>query len=418
MDINITPSPLFGKINAIGSKSDIHRLLICSAFADKKTEIRSFFCSDDINATLNCLKALGAKAEISDGKCVVTPIKKVAEYPVFDCMESGTTLRFLLPVACAVCEKASFSGRGRLPARPIEELMSAIESGGVSFSKKKLPFESEGKLNHGRFLLPGNVSSQYISGLLTALCLVEGKSEIILTTPLESSSYVDMTLSTLTLFGAEITAESGKYTVYGNGGFTSPETVTADGDWSNALFFMVAAAIKGKVEINGLSLSSAQGDKAATEILRQSGANIEIKENSIIISKGKLCAFDTDISQIPDMLPALAVLAAFAKGTSEFSGGRRLRTKESDRIASTVELLTALGGKAAETEDGIKVFGNGELAGGTANGANDHRIVMAAATAATACKKNVIIKGAQAINKSYPTFFSDFSKLGGITNVI
>jgi 3-phosphoshikimate 1-carboxyvinyltransferase len=181
---------------------------------------------------------------------------------------------------------------------------------------------------------------------------------------------------------------------------------------------MVAAAIKGKVEINGLSMSSPQGDKAATELLRRSGANIEVKENSIIISKGDLRAFDTDISQIPDMLPALAVLAAFAKGTSVFSGGKRLRTKESDRIASTVELLTALGGKAVETEDGITVFGSGSLEGGTANGANDHRIVMAAATAATACNKNVIIKGAQAINKSYPTFFSDFSKLGGITNVI
>ncbi len=418
MDIKVTPSPLFGRINAIGSKSDIHRLLICSAFSDKNTGIRGFFCSDDISATLNCLVALGAKAEIQDGKCVVTPIKKAAENPVMDCMESGTTLRFLLPVVCAVCERASFAGRGRLPDRPIKELIFAIESGGVSFSGKKLPFNTKGKLNHGRFFLPGDVSSQYISGLITALCLVCGKSELLLTSPLESSAYVDMTLNTLKLFGAEIKPESGKYMVYGNGRFISPEKVTADGDWSNALFFMVAAAIGGNVEIDGLSLSSTQGDKAAVEILRRFGANIEIKETGIIISKGTLCACDIDISQIPDMLPALAVLAAFAKGTSVFCGGRRLRTKESDRISSTVKLLTDLGGKASETEDGITVYGTGELAGGIADGANDHRIVMAAAAAAAACKKEVIIKGSQAINKSYPTFFSDFNKLGGITDVI
>ena len=281
-----------------------------------------------------------------------------------------------------------------------------------------LPFSTKGRLKPGKYLLPGNVSSQYISGLLTALCLLEGESEILLTTPLESAAYVDMTLSALSLFGAEIKAENGEYTVCGKGRFSSSEKAVADGDWSNALFFMVSGAVGGDIEIGGLSLSSVQGDKAAIELLKQFGANVEIKNDTVHIKHGNLRGCDTDISQIPDTLPALAVAAAFANGKSRFYGGKRLRLKESDRIASVCALINSLGGKAEETEDGLTVYGNGGLKGGTVSGENDHRIVMAAAVAATGCKEKVLIKGIQAVNKSYPTFFSDFKKLGGIADVI
>lgn len=418
MDACITPSPLFGRINAVGSKSDIHRLLICSAFADKKTEISGFFLSDDIAATVRCIEALGASVEIYNERCFVTPIANYSGNPFLDCGESGTTLRFMLPTACAVCEKAAFSGSGRLPERPIDELIVALSSGGVDFSGKKLPFSTKGKLKSGEYRLPGNISSQYISGLLTALCLIEGKSEIMLTTPLESASYVDMTLATLSLFGAEIIAENGKYTVYGKGKLVSPEKAVVDGDWSNALFFMVAGAIGQSVEINGLSLSSVQGDKAAAEILKRFGADVAVKNNTVYIKHENLCGCDIDISQIPDTLPALAVAAAFANGKSRFFGGKRLRMKESDRIATTCGMINSLGGNAEETKDGLTVYGNGDLSGGIANGENDHRIVMAAAAAASGCKDKVVIKGVEAVNKSYPTFFSDFKKLGGIADVI
>ncbi len=418
MDVMITPSALSGRISAIGSKSDIHRLLICSAVSDVQTTIDGFFSSDDIVATVNCIRALGAKAEISGNICAITPIGSPEQRPSFDCGESGTTLRFILPIACALCENAEFSGRGRLPERPISELMEALESGGVIFSKTKLPFSTKGTLSAGKFFLPGNVSSQYISGLMTALCLIKGKSEISLTSPLESAGYVDMTLSSLRLFGADISAEGGKYTVYGKERLTSPGSVKADGDWSNALFFMTAGAVCGDIEITGLNTSSVQGDKKTVEILKRFGAEISLKNEVIKIKKSVLHGCDTDISQIPDSLPALSVVAAFAKGDSRFTGAGRLRLKESDRLTAVCRMINALGGKAEETDDGITVHGTEGLSGGTAEGENDHRIVMAATVAAFACKEKTVIKGAQAVNKSYPTFFEDISKLGGVTNVI
>lgn len=419
MDIIIKPSSLSGKTEAIGSKSDIHRLLICAAVANEKTEIDGIFFSNDVFATLSCINALGAKTVINQNRCTVYPIEKSTECPIIDCGESGSTLRFLLPVACAVTEKAEFVGKGRLPERPIGELITAMRSGGVKFSEEKLPLKTEGKLRAGKYYIPGNISSQYISGLLMALSTVEGESEIILTSKTESVGYINMTLSTLSIFGADIKEEEGRYIVKGKNRLISPKKIRVDGDWSNAAFFLAAGAIGDKIEIDGLNINSLQGDKEIIEILQRFGADVKEENGTITVSKGKLCGCRIDLSDIPDMLPALAVVAAFAEGDTVFTGAARLRLKESDRLATVHKMITDLGGKATEFEDGLTVHGtNRGLTGGKTDCANDHRIVMAAAIAAAFCKEETVITGCQAVNKSYPTFFDDMKKLGGKADVI
>lgn len=419
MDIAITPSPLNGKTEAIGSKSDIHRLLICAAIANEKTEIDGIFFSNDVFATLSCINALGAKTVINGNCCTVYPIESVPDCPKIDCGESGSTLRFLLPVACAISKNAEFSGRGRLPERPIGELITAMRSGGVEFSEDKLPLKTNGTLSAGKYYIPGNISSQYISGLLMALCAVEGESEIILTSKTESIGYINMTVSTLSLFGAEIKAEDGRYTINGKGKLISPKKTRVDGDWSNAAFFLAAGTIGGKIEIDGLNINSCQGDKEIAEILCRFGADVKQENDKITVCKNKLRGCKIDLTNIPDMLPALAIVAAFAEGETEFTGAARLRLKESDRLATVRRMITDLGGRVTEFEDGLTVHGScGGLIGGNTDGANDHRIVMAAAIAAAYCKEKVTITGWQAVNKSYPTFFEDMKKLGGKADVI
>ncbi len=415
MNIKITPSVLSGTVSAIPSKSDAHRLFICAALADRNTRIEIKSSSQDIDATLDCLKNMGVaiKKDVDSVTVIPSPFKKEC---VIDANESGSTLRFLLPVASAVSEKVTFTGKGRLPSRPIKELIDALQQNGVVFSGERLPFTKEGRLCSGKFTLPGNVSSQYVTGLMFALPLLEGDSEIVLTTPLESSAYVDITLKALEKFGVKIEKTNEGYFVKGNQKYISPEILTVDGDWSNSAFFLVAGAVKNSVTLTGLDVDSPQGDKKITDITKKFGGNVALDSN-ITVKESNLLGADVDISEIPDMLPALAVLASFAQGTTRFTGGARLRIKESDRLHSVACLINSLGGIARELEDGIEVDGVG-LIGGEADSFNDHRIVMAAAIAGSLSRKDVIIKGAEAVNKSYPSFFEDFEKIGGKYYVI
>ncbi|MBQ7897213.1 MAG: 3-phosphoshikimate 1-carboxyvinyltransferase [Clostridia bacterium] len=415
MRIKVFPSPLSGSIKAIPSKSDAHRLFICAALSDKETVIHLPSSSVDIDTTLDCLEKMGARIKKEGEYVTVTPSPFIEEC-VLNANESGSTLRFIVPVASAVCGKVTFEGSGRLPDRPITDLTNTLKENGVTFSAEKLPFTKTGRLHSGTFTLPGNVSSQYITGLLFALPLLEGDSEIILTTKLESSAYVDITLGALKKFGIEIKATERGYFVKGNQKYISPDRLSVDGDWSNAAFFLVSGAIKNGVSMTGLDRSSFQGDKRILNVLEKFGAQIT-KKDEISVAESKLFSNTVDISEIPDMLPALAVLASFAKGTTKFTGGARLRIKESDRLHSVTQLINSLGGKAEELDEGIKVEGVG-LLGGEVDGFNDHRIVMAAAIGGSLSKKEVIINGAEAVNKSYPAFFKDFESLGGKYNVI
>ncbi len=417
MDILIKPSCIEGAVPAIGSKSDIHRLLILSALCDTETVVDGFTESADTLATAECLRALGAGVEICGREAKVTPIKSANDGALLDCGESGSTLRFLLPVAAAVANKSRFTGSGRLPERPIGDLMIAMQSGGVEFSSPKLGFEISGKLKAGVYTLPGNVSSQYVSGLLMALAVTEGESEIVLSSPLESASYVKMTLSSLEIFGASAFETENGYKVVGAKHLTSLKRILADGDWSNAAFFICSGALNGKTSVSGLDPNSVQGDRKIVEMIKKMGASVSVANDEVSVFKSELCGTMIDLTDTPDLLPILAVAAAFADGKTEFCGAKRLRLKESDRLKTVADMINSLGGRAEVLPDGLMVYPQ-KLTGGVVDGCNDHRIVMAAAIAAAVCENETKILGAEAVNKSYPKFFDDYRALGGVAERI
>ncbi len=415
MIIRIEPTHLSGRIDAIPSKSDAHRILIAAFLSDEKNDILLQSSSKDIDATIECIKALGAKVE-KKGNHLIVEKGSLPKEAVLNCNESGSTFRFLVPVASAICEKVSFNGGGRLPERPIKDLLDALRSNGTIFSSDTLPFTKTGKLSSGVFELPGNVSSQYITGLLLALPLLDKSSEIRLTTALESAPYVDITINTLNRFGIEIERRSNSFYVKGNQKYKSPKVITIDGDWSNSSYFLAAGLIGDKVSVNGLDVNSPQGDKEIIKIFERLGGKVEIGEG-ITTFPSRLKGCEIDVSEIPDMFPTLAVLATAAEGKTKFVGTARLRAKESDRIKTTASLITSLGGKVNILDDGVEIEGS-RLTGGCVDAENDHRIVMATALASILCSEEVTINKAEAVAKSYPSFFEDFKKLGGKCNVI
>ncbi len=417
MIARITPAPLGGTIPAIASKSDAHRLLILAALSQGETRLKMEQRSEDIDATIGCLRTLGALIEILPDGVVVRGIEHPNDNPLLDCGESGSTFRFLLPVAAALCEHVRFTGSGRLPERPIGELMRVMQSRGVAFSDERLPFSTTGKLTGGDFALPGNVSSQYLTGLLLALPTLKNDSTITLTTHLESAAYVDITLHALKRFGVRVRFQNGVYAVSGGQAIQSPGMLHVDGDWSNAAFFLAAGALGNPVCMTGLDLDSPQGDKAILTALRKFGALVETTTDAISVSPAKLAGCVIDVGETPDMLPILAVLGACAAGETRLVNAARLRLKESDRLASVSAMLRALGGIVEELPDALVITG-GALAGGTVDSCRDHRIAMSAAIAAIRCANEVSILGADAVKKSYPAFYTDYNQLGGHADVV
>lgn len=418
MDMRISPAPLAGKLNAIPSKSDAHRLIICAALADRPTRLRLPCTSRDIEATCDCMRALGSVIEQKGEYLTVYPIKSVPEHPQLDCGESGSTLRFLLPLAAALSDSVSFTGRGRLPERPLEDLMEAMEAHGASFSAQKLPFETKGRLTAGDFSISGHVSSQYITGLLLAASVLPGESRIHLTSPLESAAYVDITLHALRRFGISVEETTDGWHIPAGQHFQAPGELRVEGDWSNAAFPLVAGLLGNGVTLHGLSLNSPQGDRAVVDVLKAYGADISIADDSIAIRPAPLHGIEVDMREIPDALPALAVVAALAKGETRFVNAGRLRLKESDRLTAVASLLNNLGAEVEELPEGLIVRGGKALTGGEVDGFGDHRIVMAAAIAASRAGGDVVIHGAEAVEKSYPQFFEHFCTLGGIAHVL
>lgn len=396
MKVKITPRRLSGTVAATASKSDAHRAIIAAALADSPTKIIINTTSKDIEATVNCIQALGATVEKNADGFTVNPIKSVTEGAVLNCGESGSTARFLIPVAAAIAKSAEFVGSGRLPQRPQKELVEAIAQGGADASSCFLPLTVYGRLHAGNYTISGSTSSQYITGLLLALSAVEGQSNILLTSPLQSSPYVDITLKVLERFGIKAHKTAEGYTVFG-GGITSPGEYIVEGDWSNAAFWLVAAKTGCEITVSGLDPNSPQGDKAIL-------TDMWMRE--------------IDASQIPDLVPILAVCAASVQGKTTIYNAQRLRIKESDRLKTVTENMRALGADITESEDGLVINGKGGLRGGVVSGCNDHRIVMAMAIAACISKNPVIIEGAEAVEKSYPTFFEDYKMLGGKVDVL
>lgn len=419
MNVICTPANVSGKIKAISSKSDAHRLLICGALSDCATKIHCNVMSKDIAATVDCLKKMGAEIEV-DGDIITVNPNKFNEKAELDCGESGSTLRFLLPVVSALGIDATITGHGRLPERPLSPLKEEMERMGVVYNTgSKFPLHLTGQLKAGEYEILGNVSSQFITGLLFALPLLDGDSKIKLIPPVESRSYLNITLSALRKFGIEIEEQENIYIVKGNQKYISPKEITVDGDWSNSSFFLCAGALnENGVTVEDLNVNSPQGDKAILNVLREMGADVEIKGTEITVKKNKLRGVAVDAADIPDAVPIISVVAALCEGETRIINAGRLRIKESDRIKSIKEMLTAAGGKAEETADGLIIKGNKKLLGGKVGGYNDHRIVMSASILSNFCEGAVEITDAQAVEKSYPHFFEDYNRMGGNANVI
>ena len=409
MDVKITPSALKGNVTMPPSKSAAHRLLICAALSNMESYIKPKCTSDDIKATVSCLKEMGANIKENPDGYIVSR-GETNKNCTLDFCESGSTARFLLPIAAAIGSDATMIGRGRLPKRPMAPLTNVLREYGVEVSSDNLPITVKGSLNAGNFELAGNISSQYVSGLLFAAPLLKGESQINLTRPLESTGYVDMTLKALSEFGVSV--EKGKDSYKINPQEYKGKNMVIEGDWSQAAFFMSAAAIGSEIQIEALDLDSLQGDKACLDIFARFGADVSVTDNKITVKKNRLEGITVDASNIPDMVPALAATAAFAKGKTVIHSAERLRLKESDRIKTTIAALNQMGIKTEEKPDGMIIYG-AEPKGAVIDGAGDHRIVMAFSVAAAYAKGESVIKGAEAISKSYPEFFSEFKKLEG-----
>ena len=418
-DVKFSPFVPNGTVNVPPSKSDVHRAIICAAMANGVSRISPVALSNDIKATIGCIKALGADAVLENNVLTVDGTNMYKnKTALLDCGESGSTLRFFIPIAAVGNINATFVGKGKLPQRPIGIFTEALpKAGTVCKTEGGLPLEIKGQLKSGIFEIPGNVSSQFITGLLLALPILEGDSEIVLTSPLESVGYIAMTIRTMKQFGVNIQATEKGWHIKGGQSYKTCD-YTTDGDWSQAAFFMVLGAVSGKVTVKGVAKDSMQGDKKCAEILARFGAKVTQLDNEVTVEKGELKAITIDASQIPDLVPVLSVCAAFAEGTTKIINAERLRIKECDRLKATAELLNNLGGKVKELLDGLEITGVSSLKGGNVNGYNDHRIVMSAAVCAARSDEDITATFAMSINKSYPDFYIDYNSIGGKANVL
>lgn len=406
MNICIKPSVLNGTLSIPASKSCAHRAVICAALADGTSKLSGITMSKDIEATINSMTALGASFEIDGDTLVVNGIKKaISGISEIDCNESGSTLRFVLPIAAALGIDSIFHGKGRLPQRPIDIYKRELSRHGVTFRTENMPYEISGKLSGGVYEIEGNVSSQFITGLLFALPLADEDSEIIMTSRLESKPYVDITVDILERFGISVIETENSFIIKGGQRYT-PYDEQVEGDYSQAAFFFAANALGSHVDIQNLKSDSVQGDKAIIDIIKNT------------ITNGKIKSYRADCSDIPDLVPILSVLGAYGSEASVIYNAERLRIKESDRLAACADMLNNLGGKVTVTPDGLNIKPTSGLHGGVVDSFGDHRIVMAAAIAALCCDGDVIIKGAEAAEKSYPRFFEDYTMLGGKAYVI
>ena len=412
MDIKIIPSVLSGEVNIPPSKSAAHRALICAALSEGTSRVTPYCTSKDIKATVSCLKSLGMNIEEDENGYTLSK-GDIKKGETLNFGESGSTARFLLPIAAALGADITGVGEGRLPERPMNTLTALFREHGVEVSGDNLPITLNGKLKGGDFCLPGNISSQYISGLMLAAPLIKEDINIIPTTALESVGYIDMTVSAMKKYGVAVEETNNGWRISSDAGYKAKDTVI-EGDWSQAAFFMSAAAIGGDIKIKGLDFASNQGDMAALDVFAAFGAEISIADNVLHIKRGTLRGIEVNAADIPDMVPAVAVTAAFASGKTVIHSAERLRIKESDRIKTTIAVLSAMGIKTEENPDGMVIYG-GKPKGAVIDGANDHRIVMAAAIAAAFAEGESVITGYEAINKSYPEFFEDFKRTGGKT---
>lgn len=414
--VKIIPNKLKGTISIPPSKSLAHRAVIAAALCSGKSEISNLIYSKDITATLKGMENLGAKTEISESSAIIEGQGGViSKGKVFDCEESGSTIRFLIPLSLAVENDVEFIGKGKLGSRPQDVYYKIFDEKEISYKtvEGNLPLKIKGKLSPGSYKVKGNISSQFITGLLFTLPLLDGDSVINITTDLESIGYVDLTLDILQKFGIEIINNDYKsFKIKGNQRYKAVD-YRVEGDFSQAAFWLTAGIIGSEFQCSDINLQSLQGDKVIIDIIKEMNGQIEEVNGSLVVKPSKTKGTVIDVSQCPDLVPILAVLASLSEGKTEIINAERVRIKESDRLKAITTELKKLGADINEVGDGLVINGKGNLQGGIVDSWNDHRIAMALAIASIRCKDEVIIEGSKAVEKSYPNFWQDFEKLGG-----
>lgn len=411
----LPPGLRTGEITIPSSKSQAHRLLICAALGKSPVTVQIRGFSRDILATMHCLKALGAEITQEGELLHLEPISHVpSSQCILPCGESGSTLRFLLPIAGALGASAVFEMEGRLPQRPLEPLSGLLKAQGMKIEQRGTRLFCSGQLQAGQYTLPGNISSQYISGLLMALPLLYQQSTLTVTGNVESSAYITMTENALALGGVNIQKQGFSYTIPGNQRGNFPSLLCAEGDYSNAAFFLCMGAFsQNGITVRGLDPSSAQGDRAVLQQLASLGAKVSVKGDSVTVSQGNLCGCTIDAAPIPDLIPVLSVMAAASRGKTEIIHAGRLRLKESDRLSSSAAMLRALGANVKELPEGLIIEGVSALHGGRVDCCGDHRIAMSAAVAACISQTPVTINDCECTGKSYPDFWQHYTSLKG-----
>ena len=410
MKVKITPFNAAGKISAPPSKSFAHRYIIAAYLSAKRCVIENAGSSGDVNATISALKSLGGIIERKGNDVIVSgrvPVKKTT----VDCGESGSTMRFLIPVCAALGITAEFTGSKTLMSRPVEDLVFALNGQGTIAEGHRVI----GALKSGTFCLDQSLSSQFVTGMLFALSALDGESEIVLSGEKVSKGYIDITVSVLKEFGVRITETEKGFKIAG--GYNAPERVKVEGDWSGAAFPLSIGALTGTVTVENLKYPTLQSDGAILEILKKFGAAVCVSGGAVTVKKAALKGIDEiNCENFPDIAQVICSVAAFCKGNTRLTGVERLKIKESDRIAAIINTLKVCGINAEYDGNAITVYG-GVPGGGTFDGGNDHRTVMSAAVIAAAAKGSSEIFGAECCAKSYPDFFEDLKRLGGNIDV-
>ena len=408
MTRTVAPGPRTGAVQIPASKSQAHRMLICAALSKAPSRLVLDGFSADIEATVQCLEALGAQLTQETAGLLITPIGARPANAKLDVGESGSTLRFLLPVLGALGIRAEVRMHGRLPERPLSPLWEVLEAHGMQLQRDGAVLHTAGQLCAGDYSLPGNVSSQFISGLLFALPLLSGNSTLTVTGALQSARYVSVTEQALAAAGIFTKKDGQVWQIDGGQRYAAPAVQTVEGDWSNAAFWLAAGALSRPVTVTGLQAESGQGDRVILEYLRRFGAEVEQTADAVTVRPAPLRGCSLDVRSTPDLAPPLALLAACAAGTTRITGAARLRYKESDRLASISAALRALGADVRDLPDGLEIVG-GRLTGGTVDACGDHRIAMLAAIASARC--DVRLRGAECVEKSDPHFWQTLAGL-------
>lgn len=400
-----------GSVAVPSSKSVAHRALIAAAFSEKPIKVKKINFSKDIHATMDALRQLGVTITEEKDYILVDGSTIIKDSDVsIDANESGSTLRFMIPVAALLEKTVTFDGKGRLPERPLNDYFEIFDKCGVEYScpeGKYLPLKVSGDIKLDEVDVKGNTSSQFITGLI--FCGLVNPVKVNITTELQSKPYVDITVDVLRKFGCVINENGNTYEIKKTP--TLIDEYSVERDWSQAAFFMCAAAINGCITLKDMNMESAQGDMEIISLLKKFGASVTINGSDLTVEKSDLHGIDIDVGDIPDLVPTLSVLACYAKGKTKIYNAARLRIKESDRLQAMYEELTKLGADVEIGEDYLVINGGNPLHGAEVDSHNDHRIAMAMAVASVGCDGDILLSGHGAVSKSYPHFFEDWSSL-------